>query len=271
MIKFILCIVGILVELIILIGVFISIYKEYKDLHTITEKTLFCMLILIFLYPLIMFTFDRANLASKIGWVDESNSERWFNYLVTYGSSLVSAIIGSISLVLMTIFQLKRQDEKDNETARINNMPLLNYEIIRNKGDAGLDNLLITNCKKGKIIDFKVKIRNVGMNTVKKSFVVLSSKDLPDNIYSWLDNKGCINKDESVSIYRYLKLSKGKHIINFSVFYCDLINNWYSQNIVISFDISDYSEKNGGIHISSIKVENEKLIKEEPKELMKFL
>lgn len=270
MVKFIFSVIGILVELFFIIWGIIRIYKEYKASNTITEKTLFWMIILIFAYPFLMYTLDKTNLASKMGWVNKDDTERWFNYLVTYGSSFVSAIIGAISLVLMTIFQLKRQDEKDKETTRINNMPLLTYEVSRNLKDTNLKNILLTNCKKGQIINFNLKIRNVGMNAVKKSFIILSSSDLPGEVHKQLDNNGCINKNESVSIDSCLKLSKGDHAISLAVFYCDLINNWYSQNIRISIIVTGHLNKTEDTYIS-LKVEDEKLIKEEPKELKKLL
>lgn len=258
--------ISIIIELIILILIIIKIYKEYKSSNSFAEKTLFLLIILIFLYPIVLFTIDKTNLASYMGWVNENNSDRWFSYFATYGSSLVSAIIGAIALILMTMLQLKRQDDKDREAIRINNMPLLIYDISRKKGAFDISNLLLTNCKEGKTIDFEIKIQNIGMNTVKKSFMHISSKMLSSDIYEWLENNGCIKKDETVYIYRFLSLPKGISSLSITIFYCDLINNWYRQKVLIKFDIADYCDKNGSLYVPSIMVEDGELLDEEPKE-----
>ena len=109
------------------------------------------------------------------------------------------------------------------------------------------------------------------MNTIKKSFIVFSSSDFSNTYYSWLPNNGCIEKNECVNIYRYLNLSNGKHTIFFTIYYCDLINNWYKQNGRLDFEITNYFDKNGNIYLPNIIIEKEEFIKEEPAELIDLL
>ena len=220
MLKNILYIIGIVIIILIVILPILHLYKQYKDFKTIDEKVVFFLVISIFLVPLLIYYLDRYDVFNKLGWIQNMNSDNWFNFVSTYVSSIFGALIGAVTLVLMTRQQMDRQDEKDKEFIRINNMPLLTYKLIRDTGEITVENLLETNCKAGKSIDFKLVIKNVGMNTVKKSFIVFSSQNFSNSYYCWLENNGCIDKNESLTIYRYLKLSVGNHTINFTIYYC---------------------------------------------------
>lgn len=268
MLKVILLIVKIIIILSIIIFFILYLYKRYKASKTIGEKVAFLLIMLFFTIPMIIYYFDRNNIFSKLNWIVNTSSDRWFNFLETYISSAFGALIGAVALVLMTMYQMNRQDEKDKENVRINNMPLLSYKISRNKGKVIEDNFIATIFENGIIIDFELEIKNVGMNAIKKSFVKFSSEDFCNSYYNWLENNGCINKNEDVSIYRFLVLSEGKHIINFTIYYCDLINNWYCQNVVINLEITNYFDNIGNIYSSNLIIEDEKLLKEDPKDLI---
>lgn len=264
-------IIVIIIEIVITVLASLKLYKEYKLSKTIDEKVLFFLILFIFLIPLLIYYIDIYDIPSKFNWLKNSDSERWFNFLATYISSMFGAIIGVVVLIFMTKHQMDRQDEKDKEILRINNMPLLSYEISRKDGEVNLENLFITNCEKGNCVDFELKIVNLGMNAIKKAFIEFSSIDFYNSYYSWLAGGGCIDKGDSVKVYRYLKIPEGKHIINATIYYCDLINNWYSQNVIINLDYTNYFDKNGCIFDFSIIIEDEKFINEVPKELMNYL
>lgn len=271
MLKIIFWIIGIIIEIAIVVFFISKLYKQYKESDTIFEKVSYLLILFLSLTPLIIYYLDRYDIFSKLKWLVNTDSDRWFDFIATYVSSIAGALIGAASLMLMTKLQMDRQDEKDKEIARINNMPLLTYKISRNKGEISVDNLFETKCKRGKSIDFELTIKNVGMNAIKKSFIVFSSEDFPSIYYVRLENNGCIDKNECVSIYRYLNLSKGKHTINVIVYYCDLINNWYSQNVILNFDVTTMFDSDGNIYLSNMIIEDGKLLDEEPKELINLL
>lgn len=248
-----------------------KLYKQYKDFNTIDEKTVFFLLLLIFGVPVIIYYLDRYDIFSKLKWVENTDSDRWFNFIATYVSTIFGALIGAVALISMTKHQMNRQDEKDKEIVRINNISLLTYKLSRNTGEISAENLLVTKCKKGKSIDFELTMKNVGMNAIKKSFIVFSSGDFSNPYYNWLENNGCIDKNECVSIYHYLKLSNGKHTINVIVYYCDLINNWYSQNITLNFEVTTMFDSDGNIYIPKMIIEDAILLEEEPKELINLI
>lgn len=269
--KNILGVIPIIIGILIVVFLILKLYKEYKDSKTIDEKIIFFLILFIFAVPMIIYYLDRYDVFSKLKWIQNTDSNRWFNFFTTYVSSIFGALIGAVALVLMTKHQMDRQDEKDEEITRINNMPLLTYKLTRNTGEVNLENLLITNCEKGKNIHFELTIKNVGMNAIKKSFIVFFLEDFSNPYCNSLENNGCINKNESITIFRYLVLSNGKHTINVTIYYCDLINNWYSQNVRLDFEITDFSDSNGTIYLPNMIVEDEKLLKEEPKELINLL
>lgn len=271
MLNIVLWSIGLLIEISIVVFLIFHLYKQYKSCKTIDEKTVFFLLISIVAVPLTIYYLDRYDIFSKLKWIDNLDSDRWFNFLATYLSSIFGALIGAVALILMTIHQMDRQDQKDREIVRINNMPILTYRIEKNIGEVNLENWLPTNCKKGKSIDFELTIKNVGMNAVRKSFIVFSSQEFSNSYHNKLENNGCIDKNETITIYRYLELSNGKHTINFTIYYCDLINNWYSQNVKLNFEITNYFDKNGNIYIPSMIIEDEILLEEEPKELISLL
>ena len=259
--------------IIILITIILSlkIYKEYKLSKTIDEKIVFSLSLCIFLVPLLIYYMDIYDIPSKLKWLKENYSERWFDFLVTYISSIFGAIIGAVALVLMTRHQMDRQDEKDKETMRINNMPLLSYEINQNNGESNIENLFITNCKTGNIIDFELDIKNLGMNSIKKAFIEFSSAVFNSPYYICLADGGCIEKGKNVKIYRYLELPVGKYIINATVYYCDLINNWYSQKIAINLEPTNVYDSTKHYSNCYLVIEEEKFIKDVPKKLIDYL
>lgn len=271
MIKNFFWIIAIIIEAVITICAITKIYKEYKLSKTIDEKVLFFLILFIFLVPLVIYYIDIYDIPSKFNWLKNSFSERWFNFITTYLSTIFGAIIGAVVLIIMTKHQMDRQDEKDEEILRINNMPLLSYEISRNDGEVNLENLFITNCEKGNSVNFELKIKNLGMNAIKKAFIEFSSNDFNSPYYHWISDGGCIDKGDFVKIYKYLDISEGKHIINATIYYCDLINNWYSQNVIINLEPTNQFDKNGCIFNYSIVIEDEKFINKAPKDLMKLL
>ena len=197
MLKIILYIFAIIIDILIIASLILNLYKQYKNSKTIDERIVLLLILFSILLPLTIYYLDRYDIFTKLDILQNIDSDRWFNFLATYLSSIFGALIGAVTLVLMTMHQMDRQDKKENEIVRINNMPLLNYKLTKNAGEINLENLFVTNYKNGESINFELIIKNVGMNTIKKSFIVFSSSDFSNTYYSWLPNNGCIEKNES--------------------------------------------------------------------------
>ncbi len=259
---------GIILIVLLVLFFILMLYKEYRKSETIDEKGALFLLVLVFFTPIIVYYLDKYDVPSKLTWFSNIDLERWFSFFTTYISSIFSAIIGAMVLILMTIHQMDRQDKKDIEILRINNLPLLSYKISDNKGKASLENLIITDSNRKNFADFELKITNLGLSAVRKAFIIFSSKE-NDNLASfWLADGGCIDKNKSITIYKYLSIPD-EYVINVTLYYCDLINNWYEQKVIITLKtINRRGKKECNRNIT---INNERLIKEEPKELIKNL
>lgn len=258
---------GIILEILTLIYLIWIIYKEYKISETIEEKTAFFLLAGLFLIPLSAYCLDKYDIPTKLNLVTNINIERWFNFFTTYASSIFSTIISAVALFLITKNQINKQEDKDIEILRINNLPLLSYKISDNKGKASLENLINTDSNGKNFADFELKITNLGLNTIRKAFIIFSSKENDNLATFWLAGGGCIDKNESITIYRYLSIPD-EYVMTVTLYYCDLINNWYEQKVIITLKTINRRGKKECNR--TIRINNEKLIKEEPKKLIKI-
>jgi len=89
------------------------------------------LLFFITLVPIVIYYLDRYNVPTYMGWATDVNSQNWLAFLANYSAGIMSAVIGAIVLVLVTIWQINRnkQDsiERDKQNLRIQNMPILKY------------------------------------------------------------------------------------------------------------------------------------------------
>lgn len=156
----------------ILIVAFISIlmvnkiYKEYKKSETLDEKIVFIIIIIIFSIPAIIYYTDRSNIISNLGLFKNSNSERWFSFIETYISSLISAVIGAIALIRMTTNQMDIERKKNLSDKCIENAPIFKYEID-NKVVWTPFECIVFNNETGKPYGLTLAIENIGLNHAK--------------------------------------------------------------------------------------------------------
>jgi len=107
-----------------------------------------------------------------MGWATNVNSQNWLELLANYSAEIMSAVIGAIVLVLVTIWQINRnkQDgiERDKQNLRIQNMPILKYKIDSQESqNSELEEVILTNIDDGINYNFNILIKNVGLNIVK--------------------------------------------------------------------------------------------------------
>lgn len=241
-------IIKILINIIALIFSILMInklYREYKKSETINEKVIFIIIVMIFLIPAIIYYADKYNVMSNLGLFENSDSERWFNFVETYISSLISAIIGAVALVLMTIKQLDLERDKNLFDKRIENAPIFKYEID-NRVVWPSHEFRIYNKVNGKPYGLTLTIENIGLN---------HAKNIEFEIYDGINKKGqkCsfdtqsfLKKDEKKYIrlcfnYKYdTKSQKNNNKeIRIIVRYQDLLNNKYIQNIIVNAEITN--------------------------------
>ena len=105
----------------------VRIYKEYKEYKKMRLEILFWLVAVIVFVPIIIYYVDRSDLLSKCDWFKNSDSDRWFEFITTYFSSISGATIGAVALVIMTNKEMNVIRENDAEQRRISNLPLLKY------------------------------------------------------------------------------------------------------------------------------------------------
>lgn len=242
--------------------------KAYKDCDKLYEKIIIIMYTIIVLSPAIILILDLADIPSKIFNENKINIQNWLGYTMNYLGAIIAAIIGAVAGLLMTLYQIKENnkdnEKRDKENLRIQNMPLLKYEITTaSKGKNEKDNIeTIFSKSNDKTHYLNIDITNVGLGCIKDIIVKIESDVLNTSQYL-IDNKSykIINKEECISINKNLYLERKKNykfILN--VYYEDLLNNWYSQKIEI-----DYLTKETGI--TSFVVKKEVLLEENDQKL----
>lgn len=124
-------------------------------------------------------------------------------------------------------------------------MPILKYEVdTQNKCDDGIENLIITKIANGNIYFFNMKIKNVGMNTIKSLIIDCSSDIISDKKADRLvgSNSICVlEKNEEIIVSRYLELNTNENYdFVLTVYYEDVLSNWYRQIINLKYEATDY-------------------------------
>lgn len=264
------------------IGVLIIyfIYKATNKSNSLVETISYLVLAIIDITLLGIYYLDRFNIPTELGWNLNVNTQNWLNFIGTFITGILGAGIGAIVSVFITIYQIRKNNEentkRDNENLRIQNMPMLKYEIKTegSKNDEiDIEHLIISNCedKKSRPYDLFITIKNIGLNNVKRIFVDFESV-MVNSTYRIMGKNTliAIEKNETKQIYRYFALESGKEYeMKLKVYYEDVLQNWYCQIVDINYKATTISNGSYQIGIVEYKVNEEFLLddKEVPKEL----
>lgn len=219
-----------------------KLYREYKEIKKLNGKVVFWLIFAVIVIPVVLYYLDKYDIASKFKLVSSNNSDRWFTFLSSYLSTIVSAIIGAIALVIMTLYQLEDQREKNLEDRRINNLPFLQYNFTTEDSTInGKTYELKTSIKNGKTIFICLEIKNIGMNTVRKCYIKPISPIIKNSYDYKLDEQELLSKNETKGITFYMNLkAKEKYSFTFIIKYQDILFNWYEQEIILDCEVVDY-------------------------------
>lgn len=261
--------INIVVVGIILIGMAFFCWYNYKKCKDYIEKDLYILLFFITLVPIVIYYLDRYNVPTYMGWATDVNSQNWLAFLANYSAGIMSAVIGAIVLVLVTIWQINRnkQDsiERDKQNLRIQNMPILKYKIDSQEQQNGKsEEFILTNIDDGINYNFNILIKNVGLNTVKSIKVDIKIDSLINIKQRILgrDTIYVLDKGEEVIINSFfnLKSSEEPYNILITVYYEDALSNWYEQMINVKYTATNISKNGENIGIVEFEVEEEKII-----------
>lgn len=242
------------------------IYREYRKSETIDEKVTIWLIILIVAVPILVYYIDRYNLISKLGWLENSNFERWFSFFATYLSSLISAVIAAVVLIVMTTHELNLDREKNQFDKRIQNAPIFKYEISNLQVPADFE-YQILNKVDGNAYNLYLNIENLGLNHARNIEFEVNDGIIKKSQKFRFDMQSFLRKDDNKTVrfifdYKYdsEQTKSNTKKITVGVSYQDLLNNTYYQEINIHVEVTNiFGSQYGGykLYISSVEVTNE--------------
>lgn len=263
-----------LISLLFVVGMVYLSYRAIKKSNSLAEKLSEIIMAMIMATLLIIYYLDRYNIPTELNLAMNMNTQNWLSFIGNYITGIISAIIGALVAVWTTIYQIKKNNEendrRDRENLRIQNMPILKYDInAERRGTGGLSELLITNKENElqNVYNLNIIIKNIGLNSIKDVIVDFSSNIINNAIYR-LSGNGVINpieKGESIEINRYFSLkSSEKHYEMFlNIYYQDVLSNWYKQKIIIKYGATNVFDQGGYKAHVRFEVKKEEIINEE--------
>lgn len=261
-IKFIITVIGL-----IILGHFTV--KSYKKCKSFPEKITYILLFIIFAFPTFMYYLDSFNIAAILGYTDNIDSKGWLELLFNYGAAIVAQIISAVVLFFITRMQIdeasKENYERDKEERRISNMPLLKYSFIDSIPTTV--NILDTKTKKGSCYYLGLFIDNIGDSAIRKCYVGIKSNILKKDYIFKISEQGCLASKQNQLIAFDMRLDENVYNLTITVYYQDLIHNWYSQDILLEYATTKYHISPTLGYPESIKkyeIKDEVLLKELP-------
>ena len=259
--------------LFVVIMVYLS-YRAIKKSNSLAEKLSEIIMAMIMATLLIIYYLDRYNIPTELNLAMNMNTQNWLSFIGNYITGIISAIIGALVAVWTTIYQIKKNneenDKRDRENLRIQNMPILKYNInAERRGTGGLSELLIANKENElqNVYNLNIIIKNIGLNSIKDVIVDFSSNIINNAIYR-LSGNGVINpieKGESIEINRFfsLKSSEKYYEMFLNIYYQDVLSNWYKQKIIIKYGATNVFDQGGYKANVRFEVKKEEIINEE--------
>lgn len=267
----------IILYLISLIFVGIMLYLSYramKKAESLAEKITELIMAMVMFIFLIIYYSDRYDIPSKLNMTMNINAQNWLSFIGNYVSAVISAIIGALVAVWSAIYQIKKNNEENNrrdkENLKIQNMPILKYDINTEiKGTGDLSELIVTNKENevGNAYNLNIILKNIGMNSIKNVIIDFRSSVINNSIYRLLGKNAVnpIEKGEIIELNKYfsLKPSDEYYEIYLDIYYQDVLSNWYKQKILIHYSASRICDNKGNSGRLSYEVQKENDIKED--------
>lgn len=269
-------IIEILLYLILIVFIIVLYKKGYKSYKDEFSKLLYCLLLNSIIFLLIVYHLDKFNVPSMLGYTKNINSSDWINILTNFFITIISTLLSSIILLKITFKQLEetRKDniELNNENHRIQNVPLLKYNFTLEH----LEGVFTENQKWILInqddinqhkdaLEFVISIENIGLNTARNVILTMESLLFNQKEIFEMFNQSSIEKDQIIKKEIIIpNVQEGTYKIFITVFYQDLLKNWYKQKIelIVSMtNIFDSSVRSYTI-INSFNVYEEELTKD---------
>lgn len=251
--------------------------KGYKSSDSEFEKSLYILFSCSVMFLVIVYYLDRYNIPSMFGYTRNINSSDWVGILTNYSAVIISTLLNAIFLLFVTFKQIevtfKDNLKLNNESQRLQNLPLLRYDFINEKITEkvfdGEQTWIFSNHDNSNndSIDFTMEIENIGLNAVRKVYIEMESKIFNRKEYLEFCNQSSIEKNQKkVREFIITNVSKGNYEIDIIVYYQDLLKNWYKQKVhlIVSLTGIYHSNYSGSSVIDSVTVEDEERLSKSP-------
>lgn len=233
-------------------------YRAIKKSNSLAEKISEIVLAMVMAVILVIYYLDRYDIPTALNLGMNIDTQNWLSFIENYITGVISAVIGALVAVWTTIYQIKKNNEENNrrdkENLRIQNMPILKYDInTERKGTGDLSELIVTNKENelGNAYNLNIILKNIGMNSIKNIIIDFKSPVINNSIYRLL-GKNAVNpveKGEVIELNKFfsLKPSDKYYEMYIVLYYQDVLSNWYKQEIQIHYNASNIFDKGGYI------------------------
>ena len=251
------------------------------------KRNIIIISLIIISVPIVLYLLDYFNVFTLLKLTSNVNTDTWLSSIYTY----IAAIIGAISLVYITQYQIRKtfdyEREINKEAKRIENAPYIEYEFdtvnstSELNSDSGVclvinnSNMKHDNIKKDcNEIILTCKLTNIGLGHAKN--FIFGTETPVDRVYhrkdilkrdSSIDDSVIILFDKNEMEEEEYEQHKKYYSLKYYVYYQDMLNNTYRQIINLKILLS-FSRENDSIeymnHIDSFQINECELIDELP-------
>lgn len=228
-------------------------YRAIKKSNSLAEKISEIVLAMVMAVILVIYYLDRYDIPTALNLGMNIDTQNWLSFIGNYITGVISAVIGALVAVWTTIYQIRKNNEENNRrdkaNLKIQNMPILKYDINTERKETGdLSEIIVTNQENelGNAYNLNIILKNIGMNSIKNIIIDFKSSVINNSIYRLL-GKNAVNpveKDEVIELNRFfsLKPSDNYYEMYITIYYQDVLSNWYKQEVQIHYSASNIFE-----------------------------
>lgn len=255
---------------IIILIIFLFIKFNYKKCETGGEKLLFILYTITISTPIIIYYLDLWNIPSILKFTKNIDSQNWLAFLANYTSSIVAAVIGAAVSIYLVFLQIRKNNEdtekRDKENLRLQNIPLLKFECKNKNNEEIKLTVLDTKVEDGVVQQINLGIKNIGLNTIRKSYMKIKSDILEQEYNFELGNQSSIEKNEEITMQFILKLFVDTtYKFEIVVYYQDLLFNTYEKKVILEYKVLSLNDGNKYFYEYKFIPEDEKIIEKIPR------
>lgn len=243
-------------------------YRAIKKSNSLAEKISEIVLAMVMAVILVIYYLDRYDIPTVLNLGMNIDTQNWLSFIGNYITGVISAVIGALVAVWTTIYQIRKNNEENNrrdkENLKIQNMPILKYDInTERKGTGDLSELIITNKENelGNAYNLNIILKNIGMNSIRNIIIDFKSSVINNSIYRLLGKNAVnpIEKGEVIELNKFfsLKPSDKYYEMHITIYYQDVLSNWYRQEILVYYNASTIFDKGNYIGRLTYEVKKE--------------